>query len=264
MDRSRFETWMSTLSGHNYAVLKDENLRIRVNGTGNWFLKSGEFTTWSETPSSILYCPGIPGAGKSVMVSAISNHLIESGASAVAYIHYSSDAKDQMQGNVLASLLEQFTRVHGLSQEAEALLQPYQVRKERPLDSDLLKCLRIVISGIASPAYILIDGVDESPREAGKFFDEAACGSILGLCLVTQTRILVTSRPNDRVESFIRDRAKGVNLFSLAISPTAQELRTYLLSKLIPESDDSDMEARNLGEYKVKCIEKMVKVCSGM
>lgn len=264
MDRRRLETWLSTISGHDYAASKDRYLRGHADGTSDWFFKSSEFQKWVERPGSVFYCPGIPGAGKSVIVSVISNHLGKIRESAVAYIYYKSDEKDQNQGNVLASLLEQLVRVLGMSQHAEALLQSYQIRKERPPDKDLIECLRLIISGFTSPVYILVDSIDESPREPGGFFDEAAFEYILGLCRTTSARILVTSRPNETVEAFIRDRANDGNFFSLTVSPTAHELRTYLRLRLVSFSNSGDRVKQNVEERKVKCIEKIIKVCLGM
>jgi hypothetical protein len=38
----------------------------RQKGTGKWFIESPEFLLWMRQPKQTLFCPGIPGAGKTV------------------------------------------------------------------------------------------------------------------------------------------------------------------------------------------------------
>ncbi|ERF69027.1 hypothetical protein EPUS_08377 [Endocarpon pusillum Z07020] len=59
---------IDTISPLTFSDKHDELLSKRTEGTGNWFLESPIFTTWASASQSTLWCPGIPGAGKSVMM----------------------------------------------------------------------------------------------------------------------------------------------------------------------------------------------------
>ena len=48
---------------------------MREDGTGDWFLKTTEVQQWLAGNHKTLYCPGIPGAGKTVLTSLLLNHL---------------------------------------------------------------------------------------------------------------------------------------------------------------------------------------------
>src|SRR5437762_10111187 len=65
----------SWLSARNFWSRQNDILRTRVEGTGNWFLATPEFTDWLAGTSRILFCQGIPGAGKTVLASIVVNHL---------------------------------------------------------------------------------------------------------------------------------------------------------------------------------------------
>jgi hypothetical protein len=60
--------WLSTLAG-NYETKHDEVVRRRVSNTGKWLLELSEFQEFmqnSEGPR-LLWCHGLPGAGKTVL-----------------------------------------------------------------------------------------------------------------------------------------------------------------------------------------------------
>ena len=72
--RKKILDWLSPI---DYAKLQSDTLRKRQEGTGEWFLKTTAFTKWVEGKQSpnTLFCPGIPGAGKTMIVSIVINHL---------------------------------------------------------------------------------------------------------------------------------------------------------------------------------------------
>jgi hypothetical protein len=41
----------------------------RQTGTGQWFLETTEFKKWLDGSDKTLFCPGIPGAGKTMMAA---------------------------------------------------------------------------------------------------------------------------------------------------------------------------------------------------
>ena len=49
----------------------------RLADTGQWLLNRGEFRAWRDDPqSNVLWCHGIPGAGKTVLSSVVLYKLI--------------------------------------------------------------------------------------------------------------------------------------------------------------------------------------------
>ena len=53
--------WLTPLNFDDY---QNDLLVRRQEGTGLWFLNSEEFMQWMNEPNQTLFCPGIPGAGK--------------------------------------------------------------------------------------------------------------------------------------------------------------------------------------------------------
>ncbi len=68
-------------------------LQKRQPGTCQWLLESKDFQNWLNTTQKTLFCPGIPGTGKSVLTSVVVDHLVSSFQDdetvCVAYIYLS-------------------------------------------------------------------------------------------------------------------------------------------------------------------------------
>ncbi|KAF2465937.1 purine and uridine phosphorylase [Lindgomyces ingoldianus] len=61
-------TWLTPI---DYGPQQSDNFKRRQSGTGQWLLDSGEYQTWLTTDEQTLFCPGIPGAGKTILTSII-------------------------------------------------------------------------------------------------------------------------------------------------------------------------------------------------
>jgi hypothetical protein len=55
----------------DYAPQLNDFIARRQAGTGQWLLDSTEYQTWVETNKQTLFCPGIPGAGKTILTSIV-------------------------------------------------------------------------------------------------------------------------------------------------------------------------------------------------
>ncbi|KXH49586.1 ankyrin repeat protein [Colletotrichum nymphaeae SA-01] len=64
--------WLTPI---NFAAQQSDNIERRYGGTGLWLLDCPEFQTWIQTESSTLFCPGLPGAGKTILASVVVEYL---------------------------------------------------------------------------------------------------------------------------------------------------------------------------------------------
>ncbi|KFY00471.1 hypothetical protein O988_03292, partial [Pseudogymnoascus sp. VKM F-3808] len=72
--REERETMLDWLSAIDYAPKQNDLIRRRQAGTGRWLLESTEFKELVTT-SKTLFCPGIPGAGKTILTSIVVEEL---------------------------------------------------------------------------------------------------------------------------------------------------------------------------------------------
>ncbi|KAK7996637.1 putative RPE1-D-ribulose-5-phosphate 3-epimerase [Apiospora arundinis] len=63
------------LTQTEYGPQHSDYRQKRVPGTGQWLLDSEKYQSWRSTPSQTLFCPGIPGAGKTILTSVVIEDL---------------------------------------------------------------------------------------------------------------------------------------------------------------------------------------------
>ncbi|KAJ7218728.1 hypothetical protein C8J57DRAFT_1394746, partial [Mycena rebaudengoi] len=63
-EREKIIDWLSPL---NFFARHADIFGTRQEGTGRWLLEDPRFRTWLLSPGEIIWCSGIPGAGKTVL-----------------------------------------------------------------------------------------------------------------------------------------------------------------------------------------------------
>jgi hypothetical protein len=156
------------LSSTGYAEVQSEYASQRQPGTGEWLLESSIFQDWVSKPWATLFCPGIPGAGKSILASVIIEELNtryeNDHTVGIAYFFCSfqtHDDQSQKLESILACLLRQLAQ--GLPQIPEglkALFQKHKGRGSRPSLEEYFLSFRATLNQ-CSRAFIVIDALDE-------------------------------------------------------------------------------------------------------
>lgn len=154
------------LSPTEYGEQQSEFLSRRTAKTGEWLLESPEFQTWHSQTNQTLFCPGIAGAGKTIMTSVVIEHLNAEYGNAsdvgIAYIYcnYRSQQHNKPT-DVLLSILKQFTRRRReVPSEIMTLYQTNGDTGTRPTGKEIIEFLASVIR-LYSRAFVLIDALDE-------------------------------------------------------------------------------------------------------
>ncbi|RYC65108.1 hypothetical protein CHU98_g1079 [Xylaria longipes] len=99
----------------HYTTQQRDFINRHQAGTGKWLLDSVEFQAWTENDNQTLFCPGIPGAGKTILTSIIVDNLhtpFENNPNVgIAYLYCNfRRADDQKAEDLLASVLKQLAQ----------------------------------------------------------------------------------------------------------------------------------------------------------
>ncbi|KAH6999490.1 hypothetical protein EDB80DRAFT_583322, partial [Ilyonectria destructans] len=185
----------------DYGPQQSDYLNRRQPGTGQWFLNSQEYKTWLSTSKQTLFCPGIPGAGKTILASIViadlSEQFREDTTIGIAYLYCNfRQGHNQEARDLLASLLKQLC--HPIPpDDVKYLYQRHEGARTRPSFDEISTALQSVTS-IYSRVFIVIDALDECQSSDG--CRSKLLSNIFSLQAKTKTNVLATSRPLPEIE----------------------------------------------------------------
>jgi hypothetical protein len=137
-------------------------------GTGLWFVEGPSYADWLVKRNSFLWVHGFARSGKSILCStAIQSTFQQSQCRhdvGVGFFYFSfNDASKTIASGMLRALLLQFL---AQLEDKESVLQQLHERyaSSTPLVHALLKSLQDIL-GKFHDCYILLDALDESPRD---------------------------------------------------------------------------------------------------
>ena len=216
--------WLTEI---DYGPQHSDFLRKWQPGTGQWFLESTKYRNWWGSSQQTLFCPGIPGAGKTTLVAAVIQDLTARFSNdpsvGIAYVYCTfRQERHQRAEDMMSSLLKQLSQNFSgqpLSASVHSLYKTHGEKKTRPSLSELSEALGSVVE-MYSKTFIIIDALDEC-----QVIDESRSlflSEILSLVDKTATNFLATSRPIPEIERMFDGYA------SQRVSASADDIRSYL------------------------------------
>ncbi|UKZ67723.1 uncharacterized protein TrAtP1_008881 [Trichoderma atroviride] len=213
--------WLTQIE---YGPQHSDFLHRREPGTGQWFLGCDEYQTWLSSNKCTLFCPGIPGSGKTILTAIVVNDLItrfrNDPTIGIAYIYFNFRQRDdQTIENLMASLLKQLSRNQSFPESVKDLYNRHEKDQTRPSADEISQALQCVATTY-SKVFIVIDALDECQS-----FNN--CGLkllsyIFNLQTNTTTNFLATSRLIPDIEGQFKTHLKR------EILATNEDVHTYL------------------------------------
>jgi hypothetical protein len=222
--------WISPV---NFASQQSDFLNRRQTGTGQWLLDSDMFQEWlqadKQTDNQILFCPGIPGAGKTILTSIVIDELQtrfkSDKAFGIAYIYCNFRRQDEREADgLLANLLKQLT--YGwrpLPKDVKFLCDKYKKDRTQPSFDEISRVLQSV-AALYSRVFIAVDAIDELNINCRAKF----LSGILTLQRKCRVNLFVTSRLIPEIIEELRGSLR------VEIRATEEDVRKYLDDHMSP------------------------------
>jgi NACHT domain len=214
--------WLTTV---DYALQQSDFINRRTPGTGQWFLHSEEYQTWLQTTNRTLFCPGIPGAGKTILTAIMIDDLTTRFQTdpdiGIAFTYCDFRRRDEQKAyDLLASLLKQLSQKRSsMSGSVKALYDQHKDKRTRPLFNEISTTLQSVVF-MYSRVFIVIDALDECQTSDGcrtRFLTE-----LFKVQASSQANIFITSRSTPEVTR------KFGGCISLEVRASGKDVRRYL------------------------------------
>ncbi|KAI1330273.1 ankyrin repeat protein [Xylariaceae sp. FL0255] len=225
LEKEEYRKILEWLVPIDYGTQQTDYLRRRQPGTGQWLLESAEYRTWVEQPSKTLFCPGIAGAGKTILSSIVVDDLenrfrTDTDATTIyIYCNYKRQSEQTIE-HFLSSLVKQLAQCQtSLPDHLKDLYAQHEAKRTRPSLKQLSEALDTVASKY-SRLFIIIDALDECQDTDG--CRAKLLSAIFDLQKKTRANVFATSR-------FIPDvTERFAEATIIEIRATESDIRRYL------------------------------------
>ncbi|RDW76303.1 uncharacterized protein DSM5745_06295 [Aspergillus mulundensis] len=241
------EKVLQWLTDVDFGAKQTDYIRRRQPGTSEWILQTAEFKHWVDTPGALLFCHGIPGAGKTITAAVVVDYLAtrfgndESVATACIYFNFREVYRHE---ELFMNLLMQLTsRKTEFPERVKDLHRQHKDRATRPLGWEISEANRSVAATFPK-VFIVVDALDECPE--GKDYRNMVVDELLKLRATKSVNLFITSRPSpDILEIFSGE-------VHIEIQATKEDIEVYvhsnlkLLPRVIQRSSDLQQEITSL------------------
>ena len=252
------------LSKHDFEADQATIFSKRHRETGNWFVQTDEFRRWSDSQtSSLLWCFGKPGAGKSVLASIAVEHLtvqhVLTNRTAIifAYIKYDSLEKQQPSA-ILSSLIRQISWTE--TSLPACLLDFYHTydKDARTPFLDRYEDLFLRLAKSYDKIFIVFDALDECKVDQREKILDFITNTAKILPFV---KILVTSRRESDIEKAFSCQATPV--IEIKAENIAEDIKQFATERVEYLIKENKLQVDD-PQLKTRIIETLVNKAEGM
>ncbi|EPS40170.1 hypothetical protein H072_6021 [Dactylellina haptotyla CBS 200.50] len=227
-DDIRILNWLTPV---DYSLQHSDYTNKRFQETGQWFLDSTQFQMWMETGKETLFCPGIPGAGKTIITSIVINELFKRFKDdvkiGIAYVYCDFRRQsEQSVENLMANILKQLARAQqSMPSEVRSL---YQQFFDANTSTNLFITSRIIPE--------IVKRFETSPSLEIRAIDQDVKTYLAGQMERLPSFVLTNPDLQDQITATITKLVKGMFLLAplhidtLAGEPTVGNLKLALQS----------------------------------
>ncbi|TVY86815.1 Ankyrin repeat,PH and SEC7 domain containing protein [Lachnellula willkommii] len=236
-ERQAILDWISSV---DFPSQQKDIISRRQDGTGLWLLDSEEYKAWSSLKGQTLFCPGIPGAGKTILSAIVVDDLNarfrDDESVGIAYVYFNFRRQEEQKLEIiLAGILKQLLQSRpSLPESIKALYSRHKQDQTPWPTADTLKELRSVVA-LYSRVFIVADALDECQNEHRTNF----LSGVFDLKADTKLGLFATSRfipeITSRFENSHRFLLAKLHLESLVGKRSLKAINTALKRLETPE-----------------------------
>ena len=251
-ERQEVGNWLSPF---DFSAVQQEIFHRSHAGTGKWLLESEEFQRWSSSHNDILWCPGIPGAGKTYLAAIIIDYLrretsVEGRDAVLCLFCNFNEQANQTAYNFMGALLRQMVQASLTLSSGIKSIYDTRAKGRGPDFKTLADIFRMELARF-SKTFIIIDALDEVSESADI---RTVLLKELRACPVN---LLVTSRHNLTIKKQFSEAQR------CDIIAADEDIRSYV-SERIGQEDLLIRHNHSFPSFKDKIPTRIVGSAKGM
>ncbi|KAH7082954.1 ankyrin repeat domain-containing protein [Paraphoma chrysanthemicola] len=225
-DSTKHRALLDWISSSDYPAQQSDIIRRKEEGSGQWFLDAPEVSRWLDEAGATLFCPGIPGAGKTMIAAIAIDRLLgtaQPSSHRVAYVYCNYKARDEQDVfYLLAAILKQLVSGQPSAVEPiECLHRKHAGQGTKPSLDEITEALRNVLDHYPH-AYIVIDALDECLNDTRR----QLIARLSDLRAGRDVRLMVTARFMPDIEVAFRAALR------LEVRASREDVKRYITSQM--------------------------------
>ncbi|CAH0042172.1 unnamed protein product [Clonostachys rhizophaga] len=223
--RKRDQRLLESLSTHDYSTPLKEACKIRNCNTATWIFSTPEFTSWTiQQGTSLLWCSGKIGSGKTVVTASVIQHLFMTKHKSICITYFFAqyhDAQSLKAETILRSIVRQTLNPMDLSEKIKTDLKDLDGERFLQFEKvvELLKDRVMKFDCF----YIILDGLDEcDPSERRVLLD--AISSLISM--KPKLKVFLASRIG--LQGEIERRLPNMTRVSMEVSGAVLDISVYI------------------------------------
>ncbi|KAK1851450.1 ankyrin repeat protein [Colletotrichum chrysophilum] len=224
------KTWLTPPDSSTNANRARE---LRHEGTGKWFLELPVFREWEFGPRRSLWLHGLPGCGKTILVTTAYDYIArEPGRTVLQFSFDFADTGKQTLDNMLRGLIFQlYTRQAQPTGELSDIFKRYNNGRDQPDSKTLSHCLLKMLRERrdSGPAYLFIDALNEC-SELSKLL--AWVERFMAIPDSSHVKLIMTGRVEADSDQRITSLIKASNCVSLETMLVNTDIQSYVHNSL--------------------------------
>ncbi|KAL8856574.1 MAG: hypothetical protein Q9178_006803 [Gyalolechia marmorata] len=254
----KLDQWLDPV---DFQINHGAAVKLRHQGTGNWFLQGEAFNNWLDQDNAFLWLHAIPGAGKTVLVSSAIEYLkknVKNVDTGLAYFYCDyKEPRKQEPSKLLCTLLAQLARQHkAVFQRLQAFAQ--ERVKENPASvpthDEMRSNFATFLDGAFKRVILVVDAIDESSKHDCMISDLKTFSKHCPFI-----KVLVSSRE----ELDITKAFKSLPHVKINQSDVADDIESFVKAEVAARIRDHELTIRR-PELQQTICERLVGRSEGM
>jgi Cdc6-like AAA superfamily ATPase len=193
------------------------------------------FVKWKTGRSSFLWLYGIPGCGKTILSSTIIEYLertLPLKPLLYFYFNFNDEGKQTLEGMVRSLMSQLYSKFGDTSEKLDSLFSSYEDGRRQPSCESLCKAFLHMIEQVKE-VWIILDALDECCIRKGPPTEGLL--SWMREVLNSEQRsvhLLVTSRPEQNIESAIMEFAHNDDIMLIQSSLISDDILAYIRTRV--------------------------------
>ncbi|KAK8018511.1 hypothetical protein PG991_007701 [Apiospora marii] len=235
--RKRARKLLDSLSTYNYSRSFSQSTRKRHGNTTNWIHGTPQFQRWLDGESSVIWCSGKIGCGKTIAaagaIERVQRLISIADTPLITYLFMQTDDGDSLKADlVLRALLRQLLDETMASGELGDALHKIVLS----WDPSAIASLFLKLMAAPQKAYVFIDGLDECDRETRRLLFE-----VLSAIITAAGNIHLYLSSRDSVGDDITKYFPGYEHISLDCEATRHDIACYINDAIDEKLEEGDL-----------------------